>query len=210
MTHFGRIVTLLAALAAQPAWAQSTEGSRPRPRPEGLGVATAPAPAAPASPEAPASPPPPREIAIPEGPTRGPETNLPLPRFVSLSTDRGNVRRGPSLSHRIDWVFLRRDMPLQVTAEYGHWRRVTDREGVGGWMHYAMLSGVRTVIVDAELLDLRSRPQENATVVAQIEGGVVARLLECRPEWCELSAGGYKGWAPKSRLWGVAPDELLD
>ncbi|MBB3712785.1 SH3-like domain-containing protein [Limimaricola variabilis] len=209
MTHFGRIVTLLAALAAQPAWAQSTEGSRPRPRPEGLGVATAPAPAAPASPEAPASPPP-REIAIPEGPTRGPETNLPLPRFVSLSTDRGNVRRGPSLSHRIDWVFLRRDMPLQVTAEYGHWRRVTDREGVGGWMHYAMLSGVRTVIVDAELLDLRSRPQENATVVAQIEGGVVARLLECRPEWCELSAGGYKGWAPKSRLWGVAPDELLD
>lgn len=210
MTHFGRIVTLLAALAAQPAWAQSAEGSRPRPRPEGLGVATAPAPAAPASPEAPASPPPPREIAIPEGPTRGPETNLPLPRFVSLSTDRGNVRRGPSLSHRIDWVFLRRDMPLQVTAEYGHWRRVTDREGVGGWMHYAMLSGVRTVIVDAELLDLRSRPQENATVVAQIEGGVVARLLECRPEWCELSAGGYKGWAPKSRLWGVAPDELLD
>ncbi|WPY93305.1 SH3 domain-containing protein [Limimaricola variabilis] len=210
MTHFGRIVTLLAALAAQPAWAQSTEGSRPRTRPEGLGVATAPAPAAPASPEAPASPPPPREIAIPEGPTRGPETNLPLPRFVSLSTDRGNVRRGPSLSHRIDWVFLRRDMPLQVTAEYGHWRRVTDREGVGGWMHYAMLSGVRTVIVDAELLDLRSRPQENATVVAQIEGGVVARLLECRPEWCELSAGGYKGWAPKSRLWGVAPDELLD
>ena len=44
--------------------------------------------------------------------TRGPVTNLPLPRFVSLKANEGNVRRGPSLSHRIDWVFKRRDMPL--------------------------------------------------------------------------------------------------
>ncbi|MCP1169727.1 SH3 domain-containing protein [Limimaricola sp. ASW11-118] len=149
-------------------------------------------------------------MALPKGPTRGPETNLPLPRFVSLSTDRGNVRRGPSLSHRIDWVFLRRDMPLQVTAEYGHWRRVTDREGVGGWMHYAMLSGVRSVIVDAETLPLRAKPRADAAVVAQLEAGVVARLGECEPEWCRLTAGGYKGWAPKADLWGVTPDEIRD
>ncbi|PSK84977.1 SH3-like domain-containing protein [Limimaricola soesokkakensis] len=206
MTHFGPIVTLLLALAAQPVLAQDAPGSRPKPRPErSETVAAAPQPA-----PDPASPAASREIAVPEGPERGPETNLPLPRFVSLSTDRGNVRRGPSLSHRIDWVFLRRDMPLQVTAEYGHWRRVTDREGVGGWMHYAMLSGVRTVIVDAELLPLRSRPQENATVVAQLEAGVVARLGECEPDWCRLTAGGYKGWAPKTLIWGVAPDEIRD
>ena len=207
MTHFGQIVTLLLVLAAAPATAQDGPGNRPQPRPEGL---AAPAPEPPAAEDAPAAVPAPREIVIPEGPERGPETNLPLPRYVSLSTDRGNVRRGPSLSHRIDWVFLRRDMPLQVTAEYGHWRRVTDREGVGGWVHYAMLSGVRTVIVDAEMLPLRSKPQDSATVVAQLEAGVVARLNECEPDWCRLSAGGYKGWAPKALLWGVAPDEVRD
>ena len=43
---------------------------------------------------------------------RGAVTNLPLPRFVSLKASEGNVRRGPSLTHRIDWVFKRRDMPL--------------------------------------------------------------------------------------------------
>ena len=32
----------------------------------------------------------------------GPETNLPMPRFVSLKASESNVRRGPSLSHRID------------------------------------------------------------------------------------------------------------
>ncbi|MEL6566070.1 MAG: SH3 domain-containing protein, partial [Pseudomonadota bacterium] len=62
----------------------------------------------------------------------GPVTNLPLPRYVSLKAVEGNVRRGPSLTHRIDWVFQRRDMPLRITAEHGHWRRVEDRDGMGG------------------------------------------------------------------------------
>ncbi|SDE35689.1 SH3 domain-containing protein [Limimaricola pyoseonensis] len=206
MTGFGRIAALLTLCLALPAAAQDAP-LRPAARPLPPPAAEPEQPAAPAPPEAPAAP---RRFAVPEGPARGPETNLPLPRFVSLSSDRGNVRRGPSLSHRIDWVFLRRDMPLQVTAEYGHWRRVTDREGVGGWMHYAMLSGVRTVIVDADPLPVRARPQDEATVVAEFEAGVVARLGECEPEWCRVSAGGYKGWAPKTALWGVAPDEIRD
>ena len=56
-------------------------------------------------------------------------TNLPLPRYVSMKAAEGNVRRGPSLTHRIDWVFKRRGMPLQITAEYGNWRKVQDRDG---------------------------------------------------------------------------------
>ena len=45
---------------------------------------------------------------------RGPVTNLPLPRFVSMRAAEANVRRGPSLTHRIDWVFKRRDMPVEI------------------------------------------------------------------------------------------------
>ncbi|EET49120.1 SH3 domain-containing protein [Thalassobium sp. R2A62] len=141
---------------------------------------------------------------------RGPVTNLPIPRFVSLKASEGNVRRGPSLSHRIDWVFKRRDMPLEITAEYGNWRRVRDREGQGGWVHYSLLSGTRTVIIDADLLTLYARPDPNAPENARLEAGVVARLGECQPAWCRLNAGGYRGWAPKSALWGVKPSELRD
>ena len=89
----------------------------------------------------------------------GPVTNLPLPRFVSLKTGEGNARRGPSLSHKIDWVFTRRNMPLEVTDEYGHWRRVRDLDGAGGWMHYSLLSGVRTVIIREDLLALSMKPR---------------------------------------------------
>lgn len=142
--------------------------------------------------------------------SRGPVTNLPLPRYVSMKANEGNVRRGPSLSHKIDWVFTRRGMPLEITAEYGHWRRVQDRDGFGGWVHYALLSGARTVLVEEDMLTVHARPDPRAQVTAAFELGVVARLGDCQLEWCEISAGGYSGWAPKKKLWGVAPDELRE
>ena len=140
----------------------------------------------------------------------GPVTNLPMPRFVSMKAAEGNVRRGPSLSHRIDWVFKRRDMPLRITAEHGHWRRVEDRDGVGGWVHYSLLSGTRTVLVERDMLTLHTRPDPAAPVAAALELGVVARLGDCDLEWCELRSGGYKGWVPKSRVWGVGAREIRE
>lgn len=88
---------------------------------------------------------------------RGSVTNFPIPRYVSMKASEANVRRGPSLSHRIDWVFKRRDMPLQVVAEHGHWRRVLDRDGLGGWIHYSLISGTRTVIVEEDMMARRDR-----------------------------------------------------
>ena len=141
---------------------------------------------------------------------RGPVTNLPLPRFVSMKANEGNVRRGPSLSHRIDWVYKRRNMPLQITAEHGHWRRVQDRDGAGGWVHYALLSGVRTALVEVDMLNLYARPDPSTQVMAQLSLGVIAEVRQCQLDWCELSAGGYKGWARKGSYWGVQPQDVFD
>ena len=141
---------------------------------------------------------------------RGSVTSLPLPRYVSLKVAEGNARRGPSLSHRIDWVFVRRDMPLEITGEYEHWRRVRDRDGAGGWVHYSLLSGVRTAIVTEPMAELRLAPEAGAPVVARAEAGVVARLGACERDWCRIAADGRRGWIEKARLWGVAPDEIRD
>ncbi len=142
------------------------------------------------------------------GQDRGPVTNLPLPRYVSMKASEGNVRRGPSLTHRIDWVYKRRDMPLEITAEHGHWRRVRDRDGAGGWVHYSLLSGVRTVIVEEDMLKLYQRPDPDSPVSARLEMGVIARLGDCNEIWCRLTAGGYRGWVPKTAIWGVRADEI--
>ena len=153
-------------------------------------------------------------LAICAGPgfarERGPVTNLPMPRFVSMKADEGNVRRGPSLTHRVDWVFKHAHQPLQVVAEYGHWRRVQDHEGQGGWMHYSLLSGARTVIVREDMVALRMKPEDRATINAHAEAGVIARLGECSLDWCRIRAGGHRGWVQKSSLWGVMPEEIRE
>lgn len=141
---------------------------------------------------------------------RGKVTNLPIPRFVSLKAEEGNARRGPSLSHRIDWVFQRRNMPLQVTGEHGHWRRVQDRDGQGGWVHYSLISGARHVIVETDMTPLYVKPDPGSPVNAYVEAGVVARLGKCDLDWCRVNAKGAKGWVPKRVLWGVMPEELRD
>lgn len=151
-----------------------------------------------------------RHQAQPRDPNRGPVTNLPLPRYVSLKGSEGNARRGPSLSHRIDWVFRHPGMPLRVVAEFGHWRRVEDQDGAGGWVHYSLLSGVRTAIITTDMAELRARPDANAAVIARAEAGAIVRLHECQIDWCRVSGGGAKGWVIKAGLWGVDPDETRE
>lgn len=170
----------------------------------GLGLSTAPAAMAQAPADGAA------QATLTRGvePGRGPVTNLPLPRYVSLKGSEGNARRGPSLSHRIDWVFKQAGMPLRVVAEYGHWRRVEDREGAGGWVYYALLSGVRTVEVVEDMAPLYTRASDKGDVVARAEAGAVLKLGECEASWCAVSGGGASGWMPKSALWGVDPDEM--
>ena len=140
----------------------------------------------------------------------GSVTGLPLPRYVSLRSHEGNARRGPGMTHRIDWVFARRNMPLRVTAEFEHWRRVEDAEGLGGWMHFALLSGVRHVLVQQDMTPLHLQADARAPVVGYMEAGVIARLQSCGPAWCRLRVENLRGWAPKAALWGVEPAELVE
>lgn len=144
----------------------------------------------------------------PNDPNVGSVTHLPLPRFVTLKGKEGNARRGPGLTHRIDWVFAREGMPLKITAEYENWRRVEDADGAGGWVHYSLLSGVRSVLVSQDMAQAFSQPDEKSDVVFQSEFGVIGKLLQCLPDWCRVSVEGEKGWMQKSALWGVLANEV--
>lgn len=173
-------------------------------------VVAAPAPPAPAAPALAPVVTPTKPATPPRDPSKGAVTNLPIPRFVSLKGNEGNARRGPSLTHRIDWVFTTAGMPLRVTAEHENWRRVEDAEGMGGWVHYALLSGVRTALVTADMAKFYSKPDTQASISFEAERGVTGRLLECQPDWCRMNIQGEKGWTLKTALWGVLPDEVLE
>jgi len=206
---FWRAAVSAAVVAA---WAAPAAGQSASP-------ASAPAQDAPAveaaAPSAAFAPAPPSTVSTEapsdaEPPARGPITGLPLPRFVSLKAAEANIRRGPGLDRRVDWVFVRRGMPLQVVAEHGHWRRVRDMDGATGWVHYSLIRGNRTAVVVAEIGDLRRAPDDDAGLAARAERGVILDVAACRARWCEVAKGRAGGWMLKDHLWGVGPDERFD
>lgn len=146
------------------------------------------------------------------------ESGLPIPRFVSISAGEANLRAGPGHRYPVEWVYVRRNLPVEIIAEHEHWRRVRDWEGLEGWLHRSLLSGRRTVVVvGEEPHPLRSRPTDQSSIVARVEPGVIARLLRCSspaegPEgaWCTVEVSGYIGRLPRSNLWGVYGSEIVD
>ncbi|MEM8569328.1 MAG: SH3 domain-containing protein [Pseudomonadota bacterium] len=141
----------------------------------------------------------------------GPVTKLPLPRFVSIRSDEANARRGPGLDYRIDWTFVQRGLPVEVTAEHGQWRRVQDADGLGGWVHRSLLSGARTGLVRGQgTIPLRAEPEAEGRLRALVEPGALAQVASCDGAWCRVRAGNVQGWLPQDTIWGVTADERFD
>jgi SH3-like domain-containing protein len=133
---------------------------------------------------------------------------LPVPRFVSLKSDKVNVRRGPSTDQAIVWVFSRAGLPVEIIAESENWRRVRDSEGADGWVFHSMLSARRTALVapwtkgegSVPLYDSKST---GSRAVAALQAGVLGSVLSCDGEWCNMSVDDYSGYVQQDKLWGV-------
>lgn len=136
--------------------------------------------------------------------TRGEVSGLPLPRFISLRSDTVYLRAGPGMRYPVKWVYQRRNYPMQVVQEFDTWRKLRDVDGEEGWVHQSLTSGNRFVLLQGDAPHtLYRRPADNTRKVAQVETGVIAKLNECKDNWCKVSASGYSGWLLKNPLWGV-------
>jgi SH3-like domain-containing protein len=146
----------------------------------------------------------------------GAASGLPVPRFVSLKSDRVNVRGGPTKDHDVTWIFTRSGLPVEVTAEFDNWRRIRDWEGSEGWVYHSLLSGRRTALISAksktksELLPLYGSADPKSSVVARLEPGVVGTVKKCSDGWCRVIGNGFDGYIQQERLWGVYPNEKVE
>jgi SH3-like domain-containing protein len=155
------------------------------------------------------------------GPELGAVTGLTVPRYVSLKTDRVNLREGPSKDHRTTWVFQRAGLPVEIIAEFETWRRIRDAEGTEGWVLHSLLSGRRTALVKPwsreakETIILHERADEKAEVLARLQTGVIVTLRQCTGLWCKAiivrpGARDISGFIKQDRLWGVYLNERLE
>ena len=137
------------------------------------------------------------------------EANQKVPRFVSLRSDQSNLRVGPGENYPIDWVLTRKDMPVEIIRQFENWRMIRDWQGTEGWVHERMVAGKRAVVVKGGIRTLHRQPDLASPAVARAEPGVIARLIECRADWCRVEAADNTGWVQRGDLWGVYPDEIV-
>ncbi|MGI4748819.1 MAG: SH3 domain-containing protein [Janthinobacterium lividum] len=186
-------------------------------------------------PTPPPVPPPVPVVAAPVVPPvalKGTNTGLPIPRFASLRADDVNLRGGPGTRYPIQWVYKRRDLPVEIEREFDVWRLIEDSDGVKGWVHQATLVGSRSFVVVAATIAqpaaetltasaetpvasrnqvLRIEPKPDAAVVAILKPGVIGRIRTCPAgsDWCRVSLKAYSGWLLRSAFWGLLPGETI-
>jgi len=139
-------------------------------------------------------------------------SGLPLPRFVSLRTDPINMRVGPGIRYPVDWVYLRRNLPMEIILEFDNWRRVRDPEGVEGWVHQNMLSGRRTGYVIGTHRRLMRAGFDTSKIVATLEHGVIVEVKRCPPRssYCRVATNGLDGWIQRDHFWGTYKGEMIE
>lgn len=224
-----RAILPLMALALAPAagWAEQPPATplakkNPTPVVQPQGKTHAQKPAAPAAP-APAKPPEPPVVPAAAAPVAPlpvakpaedgkPAADAPkLPRYQSLRSNDVNLRAGPGTRYRIDWVYKRADLPVEVQREFEHWRLVRDADGIQGWVNQATLTARRNFIVkgaDARLMD---DPKDAAAPVAVLKPGVIGRIKSCPKDsaWCHVQVAGHSGYLRRTQFWGTLPNEEI-
>jgi SH3-like domain-containing protein len=155
----------------------------------------------------------------PADPTFRGGSGLPVPRFVSLKSDRVNMRKGPGTDYPTAWVYHRAGLPLEVIKEYEGWRQVRDADGAAGWVLQSFLSGRRTALVlpwDVKKgtappeVALRDDDSKRARPVAMVEAGVIANIASCDGRWCRVSIDRFRGYIEQKKLWGVYEGEVIN
>jgi SH3-like domain-containing protein len=127
-----------------------------------------------------------------------------VPYFASMKGETTNMREGPGSDSRVKWVYHRKGLPVEVIATFEVWRRVRDMDGEIGWIHVALLSRERMVVVKGKgEAAVHNRADAKSDVLAEAKPGAVGRLEHCDAAACEVKFDGAKGWIDRNRLWGM-------
>jgi len=121
-------------------------------------------------------------------------------RSVRVAT--ANFRTGPSVSDPILYS-ADRHYPVELLDQSGDWARVRDFEGEEAWVAAYLLGSDQTVVVAADVVNIREKPLKNAVIVHTAERGAVFLLAGRHGGWVSVADDeGVIGWVHESVLWG--------
>jgi SH3-like domain-containing protein len=133
------------------------------------------------------------------------------PYWASITAGQAMMRTGPGREYPAEWLYVRRDLPVQVVEVYQNWRKVRDPDGTTGWMLANLLSAERTAMVRGNGLQaLHERPESTSSVRFRAEPGVIGRISDCDNGWCRFDVGDRGGFISAGVIWGISRGEVVD
>ena len=124
--------------------------------------------------------------------------------FRSIADNAVTMYDAPSAKAKPLYV-ASRYYPVEVIVQLDNWTKVRDVAGDLAWVEKKDLSDTRTVVVTAELADVREKPDDNAPLVFQARQGVALEIVELGAgAWVKVRhRDGESGYVRTDQVWGL-------
>jgi SH3-like domain-containing protein len=133
-------------------------------------------------------------------------SGLPIPRFVMTKSKKVKLRVGPGDHYPSRTTYIKKGVPLLVTAEFEYWRKIKDFDNEEGWIHKSLLMDVKTIWINKDNVRLMSSADcLDEEPVAILSQKTECALLKVSKGFAKISVNDFTGWVPVSDVWGILP-----
>ena len=122
--------------------------------------------------------------------------------YLTLRSDKVNLRGGPSLEHPIKLVYKKRFLPVLIIDRSYNFKKIIDHENNSGWIHVSQLSKKKAALNDRENSVIFQKPSKYSKPLALVERGRLFLVKKCKHNWCKIKTENYTGWIMKKNLKG--------
>ncbi len=122
--------------------------------------------------------------------------------YLTLRSDKVNLRQGPSLEHPVKLVYKKKFLPVLIIDKSYNFRKILDHENNSGWIHVSQLSKKRAALNRHDNSIIFKKPSEYSKPLASLEEGRLCIVKKCEDNWCKIKTGNFSGWIKKNNLTG--------
>lgn len=132
-----------------------------------------------------------------------------FPAWGSIKVKRANMRVGPGLEYRVNWIYQRPGLPVKILRAIGGWWLVEDPDGARGWLRQSFVGRQRTGMVRGEVAELHEESDGSGRILWRVAPGVIGKLDKCSDTNCRFSVIGgpdetRAGYVARGSVWGGA------
>ena len=122
--------------------------------------------------------------------------------YLTLRSDKVNLRQGPSLEHPIKLIYKKKFLPVKIIDKSYNFRKIIDHENNSGWIHISQLSKKKAALNNENKTIIFKKPSEYSEPLVLVEKGRLCLIKKCKNNWCKIKTGDYTGWIQKKKLRG--------